>query len=74
MFKIKQAPKNTVSDILADFRGKVAELKGLQERKAQEVTDTEIQIQTLQAQAAAAKDEALKASKAADKIAQFLAE
>ena len=74
MFKIKQAPKNSVSEILSDFETKIQELKALSERKAQEVTEVQMQITTLETTAAAAKAEAQKASRAADKIAKFLSE
>lgn len=76
MFKFTTANKvkNSVSDILSDFETKIQELKALSERKAQEVTEVQVQITTLETTAAAAKAEAQKATKAADKIAKFLAE
>lgn len=72
-FTAKQV-KNSVSDILSDFETKIQELKSLSERKAQEVTDVQMQITTLETVVAAANAEAQKASRAADKIAKFLAE
>lgn len=72
-FTAKQV-KNSVSDILSDFETKIQELKALSERKAQEVTEVQMQITTLETTAAAANAEAQKASRAADKIVKFLAE
>lgn len=72
-FTTKQV-KNSVSDILSDFETKIQELKALSERKAQEVSKVQIQITTLETTAAAARAEAQKAIKAADKIAKFLSE
>ena len=76
MFKFTTAStvKNSVSEILSDFETKIQELKALSERKAQEVTEVQMQITTLETTAAAAKAEAQKATKAADKIAKFLTE
>ena len=76
MFKFTTANKvkNTVSEILSDFETKIQELKALSERKAQEVIEVQMQITTLETTAAAAKAEAQKATKAADKIAKFLSE
>ena len=75
MFKFTTANKvkSSVSEILSDFETKIQELKALSERKAQEVSEVHMQITTLET-TAAAKAEAQKATKAADKIAKFLAE
>lgn len=71
MFKIN-SPKNSVAEILSEFQSTITQLRSLSERKAQEVQSVQIQITTLETTAAAAKEEAAKASRAADKLATFL--
>lgn len=72
-FNIK-APKSSVSEILQDFEQKIHQLRDLATRKNQEAAETSIKIADLQVIKADAEAESNKASKAADKIAQFLSE
>ena len=73
MFKIN-SPKSSVSEILQDFEQKIHQLRDLANRKNQEAAETSIKIADLQVIKADAEAESNKASKAADKIAQFLSE